>query len=234
VPTYNEADNIPALVPAVLEQSGSVELHVLVVDDSSPDGTSRLVEEMAATEPRLHLLERPGKMGLGTAYVDGFRYALEHDYDYVFEMDADFSHSPTALPRFLEKIQDHDVVLGSRYLTGVTVVNWPLKRLILSYGANTYTRLITGMPFHDSTGGFKCFRREALAALDLDSIRSDGYAFQIEVTFILWKKGFRITEIPIVFEDRRVGISKMNRRIVWEAVWVVWGLRLNALLGRIR
>lgn len=234
VPTYNEADNVGELIPAVLElATGSVELHVLVVDDGSPDRTAGVVRQIAEERgPRVHLIERPRKMGLGTAYVAGFRYALEHGFDFVFEMDADFSHSPDALPEFLEAIRNQDVVLGSRYLTGVTVVNWPLQRLILSYGANTYTRWITGMPFKDATGGFKCFRREALAALDLDSIRSDGYGFQIEVTYILWKKGFRIGEIPIVFQERRVGISKMSRRIVWEAAWMVWRLRIMGLLGR--
>ena len=233
VPTYNEADNVPTLLPQILEQSSDVLIHVLVVDDKSPDGTADLVKAMQAKDDRIHLLERPGKLGLGTAYVDGFKYALERSYDYIFEMDADFSHDPDSLPRFLERIEDADIVLGSRYLTGVTVVNWPLKRLILSYGANTYTRLITGMPLRDATGGFKCFRREALQAVDLDRLRSDGYAFQIEVSFILWQKGFRVVEIPIIFEDRRVGISKMNNRIVWEAVWMVWRLRFLSLFGKI-
>jgi len=209
-----------------------VRLEVLVVDDSSPDGTAAIVKEMAADEPRLHLLERPGKMGLGTAYVEGFRYAISEKVDYVFEMDADFSHNPAAIPTFLEKIRSCDLVVGSRYLTGVTVVNWPLSRLILSYGANLYTRFVTGLPLCDATGGFKCFRRTALEAVDLDRLRSDGYSFQIEVSFKLWKKGFRIEEIPIIFEDRRVGVSKMNRRIVWEAIWMVWRLRLSALLRR--
>jgi dolichol-phosphate mannosyltransferase len=231
IPTYNEADNIGSIVPTVLEQVVPVELHVLVVDDSSPDGTADLVRQMAASDSRVHLLSRPGKLGLGTAYVAGFRYALAEGYDFVFEMDADFSHDPRSIPGFLQAIEGHHVVLGSRYLTGVTVVNWPLQRLILSYGANLYTRVITGLPFMDATGGFKCFRREALAALDLDRITTNGYAFQIEVTFLLWRKGFRIREIPIIFEDRRVGVSKMNRRIVWEAMWKVWRLRLGALPG---
>lgn len=233
VPTYDEADNVRELIPSVLSQAGSATIHVLVVDDGSPDGTANVVRSLAEQHPgRVHLLERPRKMGLGTAYVAGFRYALEHGFDFVFEMDADFSHDPAALPAFLATIGNHDVVLGSRYLTGVTVVNWPLQRLILSYTANTYTRLITGMPFMDATGGFKCFRSRALAALDLDSIGSDGYGFQIEVTYMLWKKGFRITEIPIVFQERRVGVSKMSRRIVWEAAWMVWRLRLMGTLGR--
>lgn len=233
VPTYNEAENVPSLIPRILEQRSDAEIHVLVVDDDSPDGTAGLVADLAAVSERVHLLKRPGKLGLGTAYVAGFRYALAEGYDFVFEMDADFSHDPDAIPRFLSKIADADVVLGSRYLTGVTVVNWPLKRLILSCGANTYTRIVTGLPLRDATGGFKCFRRRALESIDLDRLRSDGYAFQIEVSFTLWKKGFRIVEIPIVFEDRRVGVSKMNRRIVWEAVWMVWRLRLLSLFGRV-
>jgi len=234
VPTYNEAENVGALIPDILRQQAEAEIHVLVVDDASPDGTGDLVEALARQDGRVHLLRRPRKLGLGTAYIAGFRYALAEGFDFAFEMDADFSHDPKFLPAFLRAIRDHDVVLGSRYLTGVTVVNWPLSRLILSYGANVYTRLVTRMPFHDATGGFKCFRRRALEALDLDRIRTNGYGFQIETSFILWTKGFRITEIPIVFEDRRVGVSKMSRRIVWEAVWLVWRLRLLALLGRIR
>ncbi len=232
IPTYNEAANVRTIVPCVLSQNTTARLEVLVVDDASPDGTAGAVEELAAGDSRVHLLRRPSKMGLGTAYVDGFRFAIKHGYDFVFEMDADLSHDPKAIPDFLERIQSHDLVVGSRYLAGVTVVNWPLRRLILSYGANVYTRLITGLPLRDATGGFKCFRRTALEALDLDRLRSDGYSFQIEVSFLLWKKGFRIAEIPIIFEDRRVGVSKMNRRIVWEAIWMVWRLRLLALLGR--
>jgi dolichol-phosphate mannosyltransferase len=235
IPTYNEAESICALVGRVLAQRAEgASFEVLVVDDASPDGTARLVGSLARSDGRVHLLERPRKMGLGTAYVAGFRFALARGYDYVFEMDADFSHNPDALPAFIEQIQDADVVLGSRYLTGVTVVNWPLPRLILSYGANVYTRFATGLPVRDATGGFKCFRRRALEAIELDGIHSDGYAFQIEITFVLWRKGFRIVEIPIIFEDRRVGVSKMSRRIVWEAVWMVWRLRALAWLGRYR
>ncbi len=231
VPTYNEADNIRQLVPRVLEQDPGVE--VLVVDDNSTDGTGRLVEEMRATEPRLHVLNRPRKMGLGTAYVDGFRFALERDYDNVFEMDADFSHDPDAIPAFLEEIQEADLVIGSRYLNGVTVVNWPLSRLILSYGANVYTRVVTWMPLKDATGGFKCFRRATLEKIDLDRVTSDGYGFQIEMNFKVWRRGLRIREIPILFVDRRVGVSKMNKRIVWEAMWLVWKLRVRDLFGRL-
>lgn len=232
VPTYNEADNVRELVPAILAQGPHFE--VLIVDDNSTDGTGRIIDEMMTTESRLHCLHRPGKMGLGTAYVDGFRWGLKAGYDFIFEMDADFSHDPNSLPDFLKAAEEApaDLVLGSRYLNGVTVVNWPLSRLILSYSANVYTRLITWLPVNDATGGFKCFRREVLAALDLDQVRSDGYGFQIEMSFKAWRKGFRLKEIPITFTDRRVGISKMNRRIIWEAMWLVWWLRLAATFGR--
>jgi dolichol-phosphate mannosyltransferase len=230
VPTYNEAENIRELVPRILNQDPGME--ILVVDDNSTDGTGALVEEIRKAEPRLHVLHRPDKLGLGTAYVDGFRYALERNYDLVFEMDADFSHDPDSIPAFLEAVKDADLVLGSRYLNGVTVVNWPLSRLILSYGANVYTRLITGMPLKDATGGYKCFRRTTLESINLDRVRSDGYGFQIEMNFKAWRQGLRIKEIPILFVDRRVGISKMNRKIIWEAMWLVWKLRLFDLLGR--
>lgn len=231
IPTYNEVENVPEIVPRVLAQDPRLE--VLIVDDNSTDGTGEKVEAMRAEEPRLHCLHRPGKMGLGTAYVDGFRYALEHDYDLVFEMDADFSHDPEALTAFLEAVRDADLVVGSRYLNGVTVVNWPLSRLILSYGANLYTRLITWMPLKDATGGFKCFRRRTLEAVDLSRVHSDGYGFQIEMNYKVWRRGLRVKEIPILFVDRRVGISKMNRRIIWEAMWLVWKLRFQALTGRL-
>ena len=231
VPTYNESDNVGELIPRILEQDPGLE--VLVVDDNSSDGTGRIIDSMRETEPRLHVLHRPRKLGLGTAYVAGFRYALERDYDLVFEMDADFSHDPGSLPAFLEAIEDADLVVGSRYLSGVTVVNWPLSRLILSYGANLYTRIITWMPLKDATGGFKCFRRATLAAIDLNKVHSDGYGFQIEMNFKAWRKGLRVKEIPILFVDRRVGISKMNKRIVWEAMWLVWKLRFLDLVGRL-
>lgn len=232
VPTYNEADNIPELVPAILSQGPMFEM--LVVDDNSTDGTGPLVESIRKTEPRLHCLHRPGKLGLGTAYVDGFRWALERDYDFIFEMDADFSHDPNSLPDFIKAAEETpaDLVLGSRYLNGVTVVNWPLSRLILSYGANVYTKLITWLPVNDATGGFKCFRRKVLETLDLNDVHSDGYGFQIEMSFKAWRKGFRVKEIPITFTDRRVGISKMNRKIIWEAMWLVWWLRIGATFGR--
>lgn len=232
IPTYNERENLPRLVPMVLEQDPRLE--VLIIDDNSPDGTGALADELAAASPRVHVLHRAGKLGLGTAYLTGFRWALDRDYAYIFEMDADFSHDPAHLPQFLEAIQDADVVLGSRYLQGrVTVVNWPITRLLLSYGANTYARLVTGLPVADATGGYKCFRREVLQAIDLDRVESEGYAFQIEITLRAWKKGFRIVEIPIVFTDRDVGESKMSRRIIWEAVWKVWKLRFLDLFGKL-
>jgi dolichol-phosphate mannosyltransferase len=232
VPTYNERENLPRLVPAILAQDPRIEL--LIIDDASPDGTGKLADTLAAEDARVHVLHRPGKLGLGTAYLTGFRWGLEQGYDFLFEMDADFSHDPAHLPQFLEAIQDADVVLGSRYLEGrVTVVNWPITRLLLSYGANLYARLITGLPVADATGGFKCFRREVLEAIDLGRVESEGYAFQIEITLRAWKKGFRIKEIPIVFTDRDVGESKMSKRIIWEAVWRVWRLRLLDLFGRL-
>jgi dolichol-phosphate mannosyltransferase len=224
VPTYNEKENIEKIIDAVLSQGEDFE--ILVVDDNSPDGTGAIVDRMAETEPRVHAIHREGKLGLGSAYIAGFKWALANtDAQFVFEMDADFSHDPNALPEFIEAAVDRDLVIGSRYLTGITVVNWPLSRLILSYGANVYTRIITGLPLKDSTGGFKCFRRETLEELPLDTIRSDGYSFQIEMNFFAWKKGFRIVEIPIIFTDRRVGISKMSRKIIWEAMFMVWRLR---------
>ena len=205
-----------------------------MVDDNSPDGTANLVKELQKQHPdRIFLLERPTKEGLGRAYIAGFKYALERDYEYILEMDSDFSHDPRVLPKFLEAIQDADLVLGSRYITGVNVINWPLKRLLLSYGASYYTRFITGMPVKDPTGGFKCFRRKVLEAIDLDHIHSGGYSFQIEMSFRTWKKGFRIKEIPIVFTDRVEGKSKMSPKIIREAIGVVWKLKLQSLFGRL-
>lgn len=231
IPTYNEIENITRIIPAVLEQDSRLE--VLVVDDNSPDGTALAVKDMMGGESRIHLLERSGKMGLGTAYVTGFKYAIAHEFDYVFEMDADFSHDPKTLPVFLDTIQTHDLVLGSRYIKGVNVINWPMKRLLLSYFANVYTRIITGLPVKDSTGGFKCFRIAVLRSINLDAVKSNGYAFQIEMSFKAWKKGFSIHEIPIIFIDRLAGVSKMSKKIVREAVWMVWVLRLKALVGRL-
>ena len=232
VPTYNERENIRRLVNSVLRQDGRLEM--LVVDDGSPDGTGQIVEEIAASDSRVHLLARPEKMGLGTAYIAGFRWALERDYDFIMEMDADFSHDPAHLPQFLSAIADADLVLGSRYQQGrVTVVNWPISRLILSYSANLYARAVTGLPVWDATGGFKCFRRSVLEAIDFSKVRSNGYAFQIEMSFRAWKRNFRITEIPIVFVDRTEGTSKMSKSIVREAIWMVWRLRWWAIRGTI-
>ncbi len=232
IPTYNEAMNLGNLVPQVLAQDPRLE--VLVVDDNSPDGTGQLAAALAQHNPRVQVLHREGKRGLGTAYITGFRWALERGYDYVFEMDADFSHDPAHLKDFLKAVGEADLVLGSRYLGGkVTVVNWPMGRLVLSYSANIYARWLTGLRIWDLTGGFKCFRRRVLETIDLSRVRSNGYAFQIEMSVRAWRKGFRLKEIPIVFVDRTEGDSKMNRGIVREAIWMVPRLRLMAWLGRI-
>jgi dolichol-phosphate mannosyltransferase len=232
IPTYNERENLPRLVPMVLAQDPR--LDVLVIDDASPDGTGEIADRLAAENPRVHVLHRRGKLGLGTAYLEGFRWGLERGYAYLFEMDADFSHDPAHIPQFLEAIEEADVVLGSRYLHGrVTVINWPIGRLLLSYFANVYARRVTGLPVADATGGYKCFRRKVLESIDLDRVESEGYAFQIEMSFRAWRKGFRIAEIPIVFVDRTLGESKMSKRIVLEAVWKVWKLRILDLLGRL-
>lgn len=232
VPTYNESENLPRLLPAILAQDPRLE--VLVVDDASPDGTGTIADQIARSERRVHVLHRSGKLGLGTAYLAGFRWGLAEGYDVLLEMDADFSHDPSHLPRFLAAIESYDVVLGSRYLQGrVTVVNWPMGRLLLSYFANIYARWVTGMPVADATGGFKCFRSSVLAAIDFNSVESNGYAFQIEMSFRAWKKGFRIAEIPITFVDRDSGQSKMSKQIVREAVWKVWRLRLLSFVRRL-
>jgi dolichol-phosphate mannosyltransferase len=232
VPTYNERLNVARIIESALSQDPR--LSVLIVDDGSPDGTGAIVDEIAARNDRVHALHRAKKMGLGTAYLAGFKWALARDFAYVFEMDADFSHDPGHLPEFLRAIADADLVLGSRYRNGkVTVVNWPMSRLMLSYAANIYARTVTGLQLYDGTGGFKCFRREVLESIDLDDVRSNGYAFQIEMSFRAWKKGFRIAEIPIVFTDRTEGESKMSKRIVREAIWMVWRLRWWALTGRV-
>ncbi|MDD7299644.1 polyprenol monophosphomannose synthase [Fibrobacter intestinalis] len=226
IPTYNEKDNISLIIPAVLAQDPCLE--VLIVDDGSPDGTGDIVEKMAAENAKVHLLRRPGKMGLGSAYVAGFRWALERDFERVFEMDADFSHNPEDLPRFLAAAEEADLVLGSRYNEKkLGVVNWDWKRLLLSYFANLYTRIVTGLPVKDATGGFKCFRRSALESLDLSNMKSDGYCFQIETTFKIWKKGLRVKEIPIVFTDRIRGVSKMSGGIISEAFFLVLKLRFK-------
>ena len=227
IPTYNESGNIEKIISAVLK--AAPEIHVLIVDDNSPDGTSALVEAMMRSNDCIRLLKRAGKMGLGTAYCEGFTLALEWGYDIIMEMDADFSHNPDDIPRFLEELKTSDVVIGSRYSNGVNVVNWPMRRLILSYGANLYTRIITGMSIKDATGGFKGFRAEALRKIDFTEIHSNGYAFQIEMNYRLWKAGAKIKEIPIIFIDRTSGTSKMSRSIVYEAVFLVWKLKLMYL-----
>ncbi len=233
IPTYNEADNVERVLRGLFALPLR-DLQVLVVDDNSPDGTAERVEALQPEfEGKLHLLRRPGKQGLGTAYVDGFRYALQREFQLVVEMDADMSHNPEDLPKLLEATKDNDVVVGSRYLTGVNVVNWPLRRLLLSLGGNKYARLVTGLPVKDCTSGYKCFKREVLEAIDLDRVQSDGYAFQIEMNFRAWKKGFRICEVPIIFFDREVGSSKMSKKIIREAVWMVWKLKWMSLTGRL-
>ena len=230
-PTYNEADNIEKFIGQVLSQGPDIE--ILIVDDSSPDGTGELVERLKSANSRIHTLHRPGKMGLGTAYVEGFKYAITNKFDFVFEMDADFSHNPEEIPRMLEKAKTNDLVIGSRYKNGVRVINWPIRRLLLSYAANVYTRIVTGMPIKDATGGFKCFRRAVLESIDLSRVKSNGYAFQIEMNFKVFTKGFRMVEHPIIFADRTVGVSKMSRKIVYEAVFMVWKLKARKLLGRL-
>jgi dolichol-phosphate mannosyltransferase len=225
IPTYNEKENIRSIVELALSQAPI--LDVLVVDDNSPDGTPTIVGEMAKVDPRVHLLSRPGKLGLGTAYIAGFKWGLERQYAYLIEMDADFSHDPREIPNMLKAIQQADLVLGSRYINGVRVVNWPLRRLFLSKGASYYVRIVTGLPVNDPTGGFKCFRRRVLETIGLDEVRSNGYGFQVEMTYKAWMKGFRVCEIPITFVDRYAGKSKMSGNIIREALWMVWALALS-------
>ncbi len=230
VPTYNERDNLPPLVAHLLALPVPADL--LVVDDNSPDGTGKLADELAAKHPQIHVLHRATKDGLGRAYLAGFKWALERDYEFIFEMDGDFSHNPDDIPKFLTAAQDADLVLGSRYCNGIRVINWPLGRLMLSLCAAKYVRVITGMPISDPTGGFKCFHRRALLALDLDAVRSNGYSFQIELTHKLWRQGMKIVEVPIIFTDRFLGTSKMSKKIVREALWMVWRLWLQNGLRR--
>jgi dolichol-phosphate mannosyltransferase len=231
IPTYNELDNLPRLIPIILKQNENI--NILIVDDNSPDGTANYVEELASENDRISLIKRPRKMGLGTAYITGFKFALENNYDYIFEMDADFSHDPNEIKNFLIAIKESDLVLGSRYIHGVRVVNWPMRRLLLSFFASVYTRLITGMHVRDATGGFKCFRRKVLEAINLNHIKSNGYSFQIEMTFRAYARGFKIKEIPIVFVDRVKGSSKMSKKIVFEAVTMVWKLRIQNIFGKL-
>jgi len=229
-PTYNERENIEKIVHAVLPLDARV--HVLVVDDNSPDGTGQLADRLAEQESKVFVLHREKKEGLGRAYIAGFKWAIENQFDFIFEMDADFSHGPEYIKDFLREIQSNDLVIGSRYISGVNVINWPMSRLLLSYYANVYTRIVTGLPLRDATGGFKCFRREVLESINLDDVTSTGYSFQIEMSMRAWKKGFRIKEIPIVFVDRIAGASKMSKKIVREAIWMVWLLRLKSMFGK--
>ena len=231
IPTYNEADNLPLLVPRVLEQDPEIE--VLVVDDDSPDGTGKLADELAARTGRVHVLHRKLKQGLGAAYRAGLARALELGADRIVQMDADFSHPPDKLPEMLAHLADHDVVLGSRYLNGITVVNWPIERILLSYFGNVYARRVTGMPISDTTGGFRCMRRDLLERIGFERIRSDGYAFQIEMNYRFVRHGARIKELPFFFLDRTRGVSKLTFRIGLEALWVVWWLRIADALGRL-
>jgi len=233
-PTYNESNNIARLINEVMQLDEHV--HLLVVDDGSPDGTAEIIKDQKSNlGKRLHLIQRSGKLGLGTAYVRGFKFALEHEYEYICEMDADFSHDPNDLPLLIEEVSSGktDVAIGSRYANGISIINWPLSRLILSYSANLYARFITGLPIFDTTAGFKCIHRKVLEAISVDNIRSNGYAFQIELHFRAWKAGFSLNEVAIIFREREVGVSKMSKAIVWEAIWRVWTLKLQSLFGKL-
>ena len=233
IPTYNEADNILKIIPLILENSDQDnEYNILVVDDNSPDGTAKLVEDL--NNNHVNILKREKKLGLGTAYVAGFRYAIKEKYDCVFEMDADFSHDPKYLKGFIEKIDEgYDLVIGSRYIDGISVLNWPLRRLILSYLASVYTRAVTGLKVMDTTAGFMCYKVDSLKKIDLDNVRSNGYSFQIEMKFKMYKKGFKIIEVPILFIDRREGESKMSRKVVYEAYFMVWKLKFKSVFGKL-
>jgi len=230
IPTYNERENIVLIIPEIKKVLPQV--HILVVDDSSPDGTAQSVREVASTINDVYLLERSQKDGLGRAYISGFLWALQRSYQFIFEMDADFSHDPQYLPDFLDAIKENDLVIGSRYISGVNVINWPMSRLLLSYCGNKFASVLTGISVKDCTGGFKCFRRELLEKLDLGKISSSGYSFQVEINYYAWKKGFRIAEIPIVFTDRKYGDSKMSTKIIREAFLLLWKLRLASLFKR--
>lgn len=236
IPTYNEKDTIPLIIRKIYSYDFSAyitELHILVVDDNSPDGTGQAVKQMQAADPRVQLLERPEKQGLGKAYVAGFRYALDKNYDYIFEMDADLSHDPVYLKDFFEKIKEYDLVIGSRYVKGVNVINWPLSRLLISYFGNGYARFVTGIPVRDVTAGFKCFRAEVLRAIDLSRVSASGYSFQIEMNYRVWKLGFKLCETPIIFYDRTIGYSKMSANIVKEGLLLVWKLKIKHLFRKL-
>lgn len=230
VPTYNERENLPPMAERLL--SLDIPVDMLVVDDNSPDGTGKIADDLAAKHSIIHVLHRAEKNGLGRAYCAGFTWALERDYEFIMEMDGDFSHNPDDIPKFVEAAQNADLVLGSRYCNGIRVINWPLQRLLLSTSAARYVRFITGMPFTDPTGGFKCFRRHALQLIDLDAVRSNGYSFQIEMTHKIWRQGMKVVEVPIIFTDRFQGTSKMSGKIVREALWMVWSLWLQNGLRR--
>jgi dolichol-phosphate mannosyltransferase len=232
LPTYNESRNLSQIVPVILSQD--VRIEVLVVDDNSPDGTGQIADVLAGGIARVHVLHRSQKEGLGRAYLAGFTWGLEHGFDVLFEMDADFSHDPRFLTDLIAALDGGaDLAIGSRYKEGVNVINWPMSRLVLSSGANIYARVVTGLPLTDSTGGFKAFRRKVLEAIPFDRVRSNGYSFQIEMSYRAWKKGFRLVEVPIIFTDRVEGQSKMNKRIVREAIWMVWWLRISSLFGKL-
>lgn len=229
IPTYNEIDNIEKMLTTVTKTYP--EISVLIIEDGSPDGTAEVVKTFQAKNPKVHMIERKGKLGLGTAYITGFKWALAREYDYIFEMDCDFSHDPQDLKNLLEAAQDHDLAIGSRYIGGIRIINWPMHRLLLSYFAGVYTRIITGLNVLDATGGFKCFTRKALESINLDKIFSNGYSFQVELNFKVWAKGLKIKEVPIVFTERRDGQSKMSGSIVWEAIFAVIKLRLKKITG---
>lgn len=229
IPTYNEIDNIQRMLDTLI--SLYPELSILIIEDGSPDGTAEVVKEFMKTNDKIHIIERTGKLGLGTAYITGFKWALERDYDFIFEMDCDFSHNPKDIPILLEAAQSNDLVIGSRYIDGIRIINWPMHRLLLSYFAGVYTRIITGLKVLDATGGFKCFKKSSLQSLNLEKVFSNGYSFQIELNFKIWSKGLKVQEVPIVFTERRDGQSKMSGNIVWEAIFAVIKLRLRKIFG---
>jgi dolichol-phosphate mannosyltransferase len=232
IPTYNEAENIVRLINEIFQlRIDNVSIDILVIDDNSRDGTSKLVKGMG--NDHVFVIDREKKMGLGTAYIRGFKYAIENNYEYVFEMDADFSHDPKSIPDFISKINEADLVIGSRYMNGIAVVNWPLLRLLISMGAGVYTRMITSLPVNDVTAGFMCYKVDSLKQINLDSVKSNGYSFQIEMKYRMWKKGFMLKETPIVFIDRRAGVSKMSKKIVYEAAFMVWKLRFMSLFNKL-
>lgn len=232
IPTYDELNNIKRLVPELLNLYN--DLDILIVDDNSPDGTGDYIKSLSNENTRIKLIERAGKLGLGTAYVAGYKYMLENGYDIAFQMDADYSHDPRELANFKKYIDEYDLIIGSRYIQGVNVINWPMRRLLLSYFANYYTKIITGLPLKDSTGGFKCFRRKVLESINLDEIRSNGYSFQIEMNYKAWVKGFKLKEVSIIFMDRVAGTSKMSKKIVREAIFRVWKLRFRKIFGLLK